>query len=82
MKRLEKTVNSITLRAEDGSSLRVGYDNRGEPYRKGVSLYLEEPGYTRMCGVFIEDWEARELRDLLNMLYPALPQHQRGSENG
>lgn len=60
---------SVTFRGEDGESLRIGYDNRGEPYRRGISLTLEEPG-DRSRGVFIEEWEVRQMQNLLDTLYP------------
>jgi len=30
----------VTFRGEEGDSLEVGYDNRGDPYRTGISLWL------------------------------------------
>lgn len=67
MKRLD--IESVKFRADDGHELRVTYDNRGEPYREGVTLYLEKD-YNFGAHLFLEDAEARQLRDLLNKLYP------------
>lgn len=59
----------IHFHGEDGDKLEIGYDNRGDPYRQGVSLTLESDG--RFQGsVFLEDREAKVLRDLLNKIYP------------
>jgi hypothetical protein len=41
-----------TFRAEQGDELTVGYDNRGEPYRQGISLWLETG--EKYAGVFLE----------------------------
>jgi hypothetical protein len=60
-----------TFRAEQGDELTVGYDNRGEPYRQGISLWLETG--EKYAGVFLEEDEARELRDLLNRIMPVKP---------
>lgn len=51
-----------------GSSLRVSYDNRGEPYRTGISLWLDEDD--RQSGCFLQEHEARKLAELINRLYP------------
>ncbi|MEY9138602.1 hypothetical protein ABIE79_010130 [Bradyrhizobium diazoefficiens] len=40
MKRILKYEQTLTLHGEDGEKLRISYDNRGEPYRQGVSLWL------------------------------------------
>lgn len=54
---------------ETGDKLRVGYDNRGEPYREGVTLeFCPTDRYGPQ--VFLRDYEVRELRDLLLKLYP------------
>ena len=53
---------------DGGNELTVHYDNRGDPYRKGVSLNFT--GDRNMYFVFLEDYEAGRLRDLLNELLP------------
>lgn len=53
----------------DEGRLEVYYSNRGEPYREGIELSLERHGIDSAT-VFIEGWETRALRDLLNRLYP------------
>lgn len=50
-------------------SLSVRFSNRGEPYRDGIELELEEESRLVAC-LFIESREAKQLRDLLNRLYP------------
>lgn len=59
----------VNFVAEDGSSLEIGYDNRGEPYRDGLTLYLN----TTAAGcrhVFIERDEVKKLKDLIEKLFP------------
>lgn len=57
----------------DPSTLDVSYDNRGEPYRKGISLTFEEPRTSGHISVFLEAGEARALRDFIDKLYPRKP---------
>ena len=61
-----------TFHGEDGETLHVRYDNRGDPYRQGVSLDFD--GCDNYVGMFLEDGEARGLRDVLLALYPVDPQ--------
>jgi hypothetical protein len=68
MKRILQHEQTVVLHGEDGERLRVSYDNRGEPYRKGVSLWLDSG--TILQGVFIEQSEGERLRDLFNLLFP------------
>jgi hypothetical protein len=56
------------FRDEDGGQLDVGYDNRGEPYRTGLSLWLSLPH--RRAGCFLDAEEARRLADLINTIFP------------
>lgn len=53
---------------DDGCQLAVHETNRGEPFRKGIEISIEERG--EALAAFIEDSEAIALRDLLNKLYP------------
>jgi hypothetical protein len=66
-------IGSVKFEAEDGDSLRVTYDNRGEPYREGVQLSLDKASGDYGAHLFLEDREAMELRDFLNKLYPKRP---------
>ena len=65
-----RNVGRLELRGEEGDSLTVTYDNRGEPYREGITLSLSDGAMTE-AAVFIENREACELRDLLNRMYPS-----------
>lgn len=71
MKLIEE--KSVTLYGEgsldDRATLEVRYDNRGEPYRKGISLWLTGPGQHHV-GVFLEIHEAQKLAFLIDQLYP------------
>lgn len=73
MKVLSET--KITFRGEgalgDPATLEVQYDNRGEPYRRGLSLYFMDGHHA--AGVFLEVDEAKRLRDLIDKLYPRKP---------
>lgn len=53
---------------EIGGEVSVRHGNMGEPYRQGIEIELREDG--RSIRAFMEDWEARSLRDLLLRLYP------------
>ncbi|BAR61862.1 hypothetical protein NK6_8715 [Bradyrhizobium diazoefficiens] len=68
MKRILKYEQTVTFDGEVGEKLRVSYDNRGDHYRQGVSLWLES-GST-LQGVFIDENEVRRLQDLFELLYP------------
>lgn len=70
MKVLNKT--SVTFSAEDDNKLRVNHANRGEPFREGIELTLDVDNGRYGGQVFLEEHEARELRDLLNGLYPTI----------
>lgn len=56
--------------SEDGDKLSVYYSNRGEPYREGVEVSFQCEGEGGGPYVFLEDREARELRDFLIQRYP------------
>ena len=62
--------SSVRFVAEDGDMLIVTYTNRGEPYREGIQLSLEVDGGQYGGHLFLEDREAKQLRDLLNAVYP------------
>lgn len=55
---------------EDGNRFEVYHSNQGEPYREGISMHLGGGEYETFGRVFLEDFEAMRLRDLLNKLYP------------
>lgn len=61
----------IDFEGEDGDTLSVHYDNRGEPYREGITLDLHNGDTQQGIGVFLTNREARDLAILLNHLYPA-----------
>uniref|UniRef100_A0AAU6W0V4 Tail assembly chaperone n=1 Tax=Pseudomonas phage Nican01 TaxID=3138540 RepID=A0AAU6W0V4_9CAUD len=71
--KIETPRQKLTLQSsnpsEDGR-LEVYYDNRGEPYRQGISLSLERPDLQVSANIFLETWEGRAFRDLLLKLYP------------
>lgn len=60
----------VTFTAEEGDQLVVSYDNRGEPYRQGISVALHEPDKPWRSYVFLEKAEAEKLRDMIDQLYP------------
>jgi hypothetical protein len=59
----------LVLSGEMGATMRVRESNRGEPYRGGVELEVDDPD-GRDARVFLERGEVIALRDLLNRLYP------------
>jgi hypothetical protein len=63
--KVDRHTHSAVFRGEDGDTLRVTYDNRGEPYREGVSLTLTESDRRPAdVSVFLEEREMCEVRDL------------------
>ncbi|BCJ91829.1 hypothetical protein IZ6_25640 [Terrihabitans soli] len=58
----------IEFQGEDGQTLSIYWDNRGEPYRQGLTFCLKE-NYDTLAYVFLEAQELRAVRDLLNRLY-------------
>lgn len=58
--------------AEDGHTLDIHEDTRGEPYRRGVALVLHDDyrEKNQLWFAFLPEREAVELRDLLNHLFP------------
>lgn len=66
--RVNRDTATITFHGEDDQHLRIGYDNRGEPYREGFSVDLME-GYESKASVFLEAHEGRKLRDFLIKFY-------------
>lgn len=68
--KLDRMKQRVKFLGEDGCSLEVSYTNMGEPFREGVQLYLDEGIHERSPHIFLEQHEAKELRDLLNRLYP------------
>lgn len=70
MKVRDRNEVHVTFSAEEGDQLVVSYDNRGEPYREGISVALHEPDKPWRSCVFLDKREAGELRDLIDRLYP------------
>jgi hypothetical protein len=66
-----KVVKQTSVRFHDteGQELTIRKSNRGEPYRDGVDFFLQLTNGS-MSHLFIEDDEAKTIRDLLNSLYP------------
>lgn len=48
----------------------VRYANRGEPFREGISIGIENQDYDKEVMVMLEDSEAIRLRNFLNKKYP------------
>lgn len=70
MKIKDRNETHVTFDAEEGDQLVVSYDNRGEPYREGISISLHEPDKPWRSSVFLDKQEAGQLRDLIDGLYP------------
>lgn len=58
----------IKFQAENGGHLEIAYTNMGEPYREGIQICVEDGDL--FSSLFIEKHEVKEIRDLLNRLYP------------
>lgn len=50
--------------------LQLTHTNRGEPYRQGVDLTFVGNHYKDHFGLFLDDTEAKRMRDWFNKLYP------------
>lgn len=61
----------IESHGEDGDVLAVSYDNRGEPYRKGITLDLHNGNTQQGISVFLTNREAADLRILFSHIVPA-----------
>jgi len=59
------------FKSEEGETLSVYYTNRGEPYREGIEISFDNDGQYGPS-VFLEDDEAKSLRDLLLKRYPLI----------
>lgn len=68
MRRIQQS--AVRFRAEDGAELVIVHTNQGDPYREGIQMSLDIDGGRYGGHLFLEDFEARCLRDLLNRLYP------------
>ena len=68
--KIDKINQHVVFHGEEGESLEVRYSNMGEPFREGITLCLDDGGQARSPYIFLESYEAIQLRDLLNRLYP------------
>jgi len=50
-------VSRIVIQGEEGATLEMYRDNMGEPYRSGVSIWIEKPGSDKRAGLFVEEHE-------------------------
>ncbi len=74
MRQVDKHTQVLVLKGEETETLRIRYDNRGEPYREGISLEFREAEdwQAKSISVFLERYEVRQLRDLLLKLHPLM----------
>ena len=71
--KVNRAIEQVEFQADGGDTITVRYDNRGEPYREGVTLDLHNANTQDGVAVFLVNDEARGLRDLLNRMYPITP---------
>lgn len=65
--KVDRNVPALNLTGENGVRMTVIRDNRGEPYRDGVTMEVYDPAKCEtITSIFIEASEAMELRDKLN----------------
>ena len=67
--KVQKYEQRVVLTGEEGDELEIYYDNRGEPYREGITLNLRVPRSSDFTHLFIRKDEALELRDLIDKLF-------------
>ncbi len=61
----------LKLKCDDpADTFTVRETNQGEPFREGIKIGVENREFDKDVSVMLEDTEARQLRDLLNVLYP------------
>jgi hypothetical protein len=61
---------ALRLRDEnEGRELIAMHTNRGDPYREGVDLLMQGKDYRHITSAFLENAEARELKDWLVEIY-------------
>jgi hypothetical protein len=50
-------IDRVVIQGEQGATLEMFRDNMGEPYRSGVSIWIEKPGdgRDRHSGLFLEE---------------------------
>ena len=70
--KVDPNVRALRLRNEDGHEFVVRSSNRGEPFRQGIEMDLTKD-YDCIASVFLEDFDAKLLRDFLNKRYPVTP---------
>ena len=64
-------IDSLTLQCEDeGDTFCVYYTNRGEPFREGINIGIQNNDFDKSVDIMLNDIEAIELRDVLVKLYP------------
>ena len=65
--KINKELKKVKFESQCGGFMEVQYTNMGEPFREGIQVCLESE---KTINLFIEQTEAKQLRDLLNSLYP------------
>jgi|GEM_PF-2787437 len=65
--KVNRHIGAKIFRGEDGDSLTIRYDNRGEPFREGVNIELQDDDYNGVS-IFLDERELKELKDFLNDL--------------
>ena len=64
--------HSLILKCDDESDTFVAkYTNQGEPFRSGIEIgIVNDHDHEKSVFVMLCDHEAKQLRDLLNQMYP------------
>lgn len=65
--KVNPNIGAKIFRGEDGDRLSFSYDNRGEPFREGITIELQDGDYNSVH-VFLEEREVKELKEFLNDL--------------
>ncbi|TNC80789.1 MAG: hypothetical protein C9356_11745 [Oleiphilus sp.] len=67
----KKKSETLRLPCDDPSdSFVVQYTNRGEPFREGIEIGIENQDFEKELIVMLQNSEAVQLRDFLNKYYP------------
>lgn len=71
-KTIRELPRALRLVCDDPTdTFKAQYTNKGEPYREGISIGIENEDFDKEVLVMLETYEAKQLRDFLNKMYPA-----------
>ena len=65
------TSAKLRLKCDDAEDTFIAsYSNMGEPFREGINIGVSNTEYDKSVTVMLNDFEAKQLRDMLLSHYP------------